>query len=93
MENIIEFQNIQLREEDRCADIRQFELDGLTVREAYLSSYPTPEITIFREYDRFVAFIVLFCPDYYIRRDTKKAVSMLNKALPIIMNNAITDEE
>jgi len=93
LENIIEFQNIQLRENDRCAEIRQFELDGLTVREAYLSSYPTPEITVFREFDRFIAFIVLFCLDYYIQRDTKKAVSMLNKAIPMIMNKAFTEEE
>ena len=93
LENIIEFQNIQLREKDRCAEIRQFELDGLTVREAYLSSYPTPEITVFREFDRFIAFIVLFCSDYYIQRDTKKAVSMLNKAIPMIMNKAFTEEE
>lgn len=92
LENIIEFQNIQLREKDRCAEIRQFELDGLTVREAYLSSYPTPEITVFREFDRFIAFIVLFCSDYYIQRDTKKAVSMLNKAIPMIMNKAFTEE-
>ena len=81
LENIIGFQNNELRENDKNAEIRQFDLDGLTIKEAYLSSYSTPEITVFREFDRFIAFIVLFCPDYYILRDTKKAVSMLNKAI------------
>lgn len=93
LENIIEYQNIQLREKDECAVIQQFELDGLIVREAYLSSYFTPEITVFREFDRYIAFIVLFCPDYYIQRDTKKAVSMLNKAIPMIMNKTVTEEK
>ena len=91
LENILEFQNIQLREKDINAEIQQFELDGLTVREAYLSSYPTPEITVFREFDRFIAFIVLLCPNYYIQRDTKKAVSMLNKATPMVMNKVVTE--
>ena len=93
IENIVEFQNIQLRDKDECAVIQQFELDGLIVREAYLSSYSAPEITVFREFDRFIAFIVLFCPDYFFQRDTKKAVSMLNKAIPLIMNKAVMEEE
>lgn len=93
LENIIGFQNNELREKDKNAEIRQFDLDGLTIREAYLSSYSTPEITVFREFDRFIAFIVLFCPDYYILRDTKKAVSMLNKAIPMIMNKAVAKEQ
>lgn len=93
LENIIEFQNNDLREKDKNAEIRQFDLDGLTIREAYLSSYSTPEITVFREFDRFIAFIVLFSPDYYIQRDTKKAVSMLNKAIPMIMNKAVAEEQ
>lgn len=84
--SIIEFQNSQLKKKDKRAEIRLYELDGLTVREAYLPSYPNPEITVFREFDRYVAFLVLFCPECYIRRDTHKAVSMLNKAVPMIMN-------
>lgn len=92
LENVIEFQNVVLREKDKNTEIRLFELDGLTVREAYLSSYPTFEITVFREFDRFIAFLVLFCQDYYVQRDTKKAVSMLNKAIPMIVNKEVTKE-
>ena len=86
IDSIIEFQNLQLKKKDERAEIRQYERDGLTVREAFLPSYPYPEITVFREFDRFIAFLVLFCPECYIRRDTNKAISMLNKAVPMIMN-------
>ena len=86
IDSIIEFQNLQLKKKDERAEIRQYERDGLTVREAFLPSYPNPEITVFREFDRFIAFLVLFCPECYIRRDTNKAISMLNKAVPMIMN-------
>ena len=58
-------------------------MEGLTVRQAFLPTYPTPEITVFREFDWFIAFVVLYCPDCYIDRDTKKAVEMLNEAIPI----------
>lgn len=87
LDSIIKFQNSQLKKKDLRAEIRLCEMDGLTVREAYLPSYPNPEITVFREFDRFIAFLVLFCPECYIRRDTNKAVSMLNKAVPMIMNS------
>ena len=86
IDSIIEFQNSQLKKKDERAEIRQYEREGLTVREAFLPSYPNPEITVFREFDRFIAFLVLFCPECYIRRDTNKAISMLNKAVPMIMN-------
>ena len=86
LEFLIESQNKQLKAKDEGVEFRMYELDGLMVREAYLPSYPTPEITVFREYDHFYAFIVLFCPECYIQRDTKKAVSMLKKAVPMIVN-------
>lgn len=93
LENLIDFQNIQLRENYKCTEIQQYELDGLIVREVYLPSYTTPEITVFREFDGFIAFLVLFCSDYFIKRDTKKAVFMLNKAIPMVMNKVIAEEE
>ena len=86
LEHIIESQNKQLKAKDEDADFRMYEKDGLMIREAYLPSYPTPEITVFREYDRFYAFLVLFCPRCYIQRDAKKAVTMLKKAMPMITN-------
>lgn len=89
MENVIEFQNSQLKEKDECAEIRLYELDGLTIREAYLPSYSNAEITVFREFDRFIAFLILFCPDCYIQKDTMKAVSMLNKAIPLIVKREV----
>lgn len=83
LDNLIVAQNESLRDHDRNAIISVFEIDGLMVRQAFLPSYPTPEITVFREFDWFIAFIVVFCPDCYVDRDTKKAVSMLKEAIPI----------
>lgn len=83
LSNLIEAQNESLVDKDADADIRITEVGGLTVREAYLPSYPTPEVTVFREFDRFIAFLVLFCPECYVQRDMKKAVDILNAAIPI----------
>lgn len=83
LENLVEAQNESLRDKDARAKINVFEMDGLLVRQAFLPSYPTPEITVFREYDWFIAFVVLFCPDCFIERDTRKVVSMLLDAIPI----------
>lgn len=91
LEYIVGLQNYQLKIIDEDAELRMYELDGLMVREAYLSSYPTPEITVYREFDRFYSFLVLYCPEYYIQRDIKKAVSMLKKALPMIVNRGEDD--
>lgn len=80
---LIETQSNSLKEVDEYADIRIAELDGVTVREAYLSLYSTPEVTVFREFDSFIAFLVLYCPKCYIARDTKKAVDILKAAIPL----------
>ena len=86
LEHIIESQNKQLKAKDEGVEFRMYEKDGLMIREAYLPSYPTPEITVFREYDRFYAFLVLFCPRCYVQRDAKKTVTMLKKAMPMFVN-------
>lgn len=89
--HIVGLQNHQQKIQDEDVELRMYELDGLLVREAYLSSYPTPEITVYREFDRFYAFLVLFCPECYIQRDTKKAISILKKALPMIVGRKEDD--
>lgn len=83
LESLIEAQNETLREVDKDGEIRVLEADGLTVRQAFLPSYPTPEITVFKEYGWFIAFVVLFCPECFIDRDTRKVIEMLKAALPI----------
>ena len=83
IKSLIDVQNESLTDADDRADIRVFEQDGLTIREARLPSYPTTEITVFREFDRFIAFLVLYCPEHFIKKDIKKAVDMLKEAMPI----------
>lgn len=83
LEKLIEAQNDSLMEIDSRADIQLSIIDGLLVRKAFLPSYPTPEITIFREFETFIAFAVLFCPDCFVTRNTKKVVSSLREAVPM----------
>jgi len=85
LENLITTQNKSLKAMDNRAVIRLSEVDGLKVREAYLPSYPVPEVTVFREYDRFIAFIVLFCPDSFVKRDVRKIIDAFLDAIPIIV--------
>lgn len=83
LEGLIEVQNESLNVQDEKAEISVFEMEGLMVRQAFLPTYPTPEITVFREFDWFIAFVVLYCPECYIDRDTRKVVEMLNEAIPM----------
>lgn len=76
-------QNDALLSEDPNACISHQEVNGLPVRIARLRNYPTPEITIYREFPEFIAFMVAYCPEEYVDRDIKKAVFMLGSAIPV----------
>ena len=79
--SLIALQNEYLKDVDELADIQLVEVGGLVVRKAFLPSYPTPEITVYREFDWFIVFAVLFCPECYIERDIKKVVTMLLESI------------
>jgi len=81
--SLIALQNEYLKDVDELADIQLVEVGGLVVRKAFLPSYPTPEITVYREFDWFIVFAVLFCPECYIERDIKKVVTMLLESIPL----------
>lgn len=83
LDKLIEAQNESLRVRDGRAIINVAIVDGLKVRQATLPSYPTPEITVFREFDWFIVFVVAYCPECYIDRDIKKVIAMLIDAIPI----------
>lgn len=76
-------QNESLLREDTNASISLQEVEGLSVRIARLASYPTPEITVFREFPDFIAFIVAYSPEKYVLRDLKKAIYMLKNAVRV----------
>ena len=80
---VIGAQNESLIDQDERAIINVSEVEGPMVRQAFLPSYPTPEITVFREFGWFIAFAVVYCPECYVERDTKKVVTMLKEAIPI----------
>lgn len=43
------------------------------VRKVVVPWYPTPEVTVFRDFGAFIGFAVLFCPEQVLVRDIKKA--------------------
>ena len=83
LEYLIQSQNEALLIKDKNAILQVQEIDGLIVRKAFLPSYPTPEITVFKEFDLFIAFVVVFCPECFVQRDIDKALSILKIAIPI----------
>lgn len=78
--NLVAIQNESLLREDPNANITLQKVEGLSVRIARLKNYPTPEISVFREFTNYIVFIVAYCPEVYVVRDLKKAIYMLNNA-------------
>jgi hypothetical protein len=85
--NLIKLQNESLMEVDDRTEIVLSEIDGLKVRKAFVPSYPVPEITVFREFDNFIAFVVLFCPVSYIDRDVRKIIDVFLDSIPICIQH------
>lgn len=83
LDNLIAAQNDALMSHDGRAELNLFCEEGLMIREYYSSTYPTPEITVFKDFERFIVFGVLYCPDCFIARDTKKVIAMLQEAVPM----------
>jgi len=79
---LIENQNQILKLHDPTANIEIIEQE-LFIRKARLAKYPTIEITIFKEFEAFILFGVLYCPDYYIDRDIKKLKYVMQNAIPL----------
>ena len=64
------------------AEVEVYEDGDVTVRMAFVSWYPTPEVTVFRDFGDFIGFIVLFCQEQVLARDLKKAISVMRRAIP-----------
>lgn len=62
--------------------IEVYEDGDLTVRKVFVPWYPTPEVTLFRDFGEFIGFIVLFCPEQVLARDLKKAILVMRRAIP-----------
>ena len=87
LDNLINIHNESLMAMDNQTEIVLSEIDGLKVRKAFVPSYPVPEVTVFREFDSFIAYVVLYCPVQYIDRDVRKIIDVFLDSIPICVIN------
>ncbi|MCQ2202454.1 MAG: restriction endonuclease [Bacteroidales bacterium] len=80
---LIEYQNNNILTDDSNARIHVFEKENLQIREAVIKNYPTIEITGYKDFEDFILYGVLFCPDNMINRDLEKLCFVLNNAIPL----------
>lgn len=77
--NEIQF-NVRIIEED-CSD-------SIRIRKFKSKKYPCPEITLFREFDSFILFVVLFSPENLIDKNIEKMKHFLLNALPLYVTQS-----
>ncbi len=83
---LIEYQNNNILSDDPNAIIEVFEKEDLKIRTALIKDYPSMEITAYKDFEDFILYGVLFCPDNMINRDLEKLCFVLNKAIPLKVN-------
>ena len=60
---------------------------GINIRIAEIKNYPSKEIIGYKDFKNFILFCVLYCPDLYIERDTRKICYILKSAIPVEIRN------
>lgn len=90
IDDLLEFQNETSLSPIDSAYIDIVHDEEFTLRYVTAPSYPSVEITGFKEFDNCILFCVLFCPDVMIKRDVEKLKFILRSTIP--MNVRICDE-
>lgn len=85
-DKLIHFQNQLLINENKDGIISVSCDEGIVIRSYISQKYPTEEITLFKEFNEFILFIVLFTPDNVKHRNIKKIKQLLRNAVPITIN-------
>lgn len=83
IDKLITFQNDSLLEMDNDGKIDVKENDVIMERIFSSKKYPTNEITLYRDFRKFILFIVLFSPDNTLKRNINKMRYLLLNALPL----------
>jgi hypothetical protein len=82
VQQLLYSQNQNIIKADLHAKIEQKLIDNIYIRKARIKNYPTMEITCYKEFKRFILFIVLYCPNNLIERDIQKLIYLLKSAIP-----------
>lgn len=80
---LISFQNNYLMESDGNGRIEEKEESSIRIRTFTSSLYPTKEVTLYRDFSKFIIFVVLFSPDNLLQRNINKMKYLLLNALPL----------
>ena len=83
IDKLIAFQNDSLLEMDNDGKIDVKENDVIKERIFASKKYPTNEITLYRDFRKFILFIVLFSPDNTLKRNINKMRYLILNALPL----------
>ena len=82
-DELIELQNYNLLRVDNKGIIEEERDDTIRIRIFKSKKYPCTEITLFREFDDFIVFVVLFSPDNMIKKNVEKMKYFLSNAYPL----------
>ena len=83
VEKLISWQNEQLRNYDVDGIIEEIDDEMIKTRVFISKKYSTKEITLFREFQDFILFVVLFSPENLTNRNIKKMRNLILSALPL----------
>lgn len=83
VDKLISWQNEQLLNYDVDGIIEEIDDEMIKTRVFISKKYPTKEITLFREFQDFILFVVLFSPDNLTNRNIKKMRNLILSALPL----------
>lgn len=83
VDKLISWQNEQLLNYDVDGIIEEIDDEMIKTRVFISKKYPTKEITLFREFQDFILFVVLFSPENLTNRNIKKMRNLILSALPL----------
>lgn len=83
MDELVAWQNANLLDADKDGIIQEDCSDSIRIRLFKSKKYPCTEITLFREFDGFILFVVLYSPDNMISKNIEKMKFFLLKAFPL----------
>lgn len=83
LDELISWQNSNLLCDNNNGTIEEICSDLIRIRIFNSPNYPTPEITLFREFDVFFLFVVLFSPNNMISKNIEKMKYFLINSIPI----------
>lgn len=85
LNKLISFHNDYLMNCDNNGKIEIIEEDGITIRVFTSCSAPTKEVTLYRDFQKFIMYVILLSPDNVLERNINKMKYLLLNAIAFNM--------